>query len=399
MKETAEAYLGETVTQAVITVPAYFNDSQRQATKDAGRIAGLEVLRIINEPTAAALAYGLDKKKDETIAVYDFGGGTFDISVLEVGEGVVEVKATNGDTHLGGDDLDHRIIEWLAAEFKRSEGIDLSKDPMVVDGHVQGTVPAWKSTILRGATIIRATRVAIIRVHEETNLGAIALGNGHVYFGIASYCDRRPYSGRVLSVSLASGAVDHSWTTVAMPDGTAGGGGIWGWGGVAITADGHVWAASANANISSGADEATDHAESVAELSSSLALLTASHATGMPRHGDFGFGSTPIVFNAGNCGSLVAAEGKDGALYLWQRAKLAGEHEVLQRHLRALGSAPPPLDLYRELTRQRSSAAEIVREAIEEFRPHLVINQTRLRADLQLGFDMQSAGRRRLRAG
>jgi molecular chaperone DnaK len=116
----------------VITVPAYFNDAQRQATKDAGKIAGLNVLRIINEPTAAALAYGLDKKKDETIAVYDFGGGTFDISVLEVGEGVVEVKATNGDTHLGGDDLDDRVIEWLAAEFKKTEGIDLSKDRMAL---------------------------------------------------------------------------------------------------------------------------------------------------------------------------------------------------------------------------------------------------------------------------
>ena len=125
LKQAAEDYLGEKVTDAVITVPAYFNDAQRQATKDAGKIAGLNVLRIINEPTAAALAYGLDKKKDETIAVYDFGGGTFDISVLEVGEGVVEVKATNGDTHLGGDDLDDRIIEWLVAEFKKSEGIDL----------------------------------------------------------------------------------------------------------------------------------------------------------------------------------------------------------------------------------------------------------------------------------
>jgi molecular chaperone DnaK len=114
LKQAAEDYLGETVTDAVITVPAYFNDAQRQATKDAGKIAGLEVLRIVNEPTAAALAYGLDKKKDETIAVFDLGGGTFDISVLEVGEGVVEVKATNGDTHLGGDDLDDRIIEWLA---------------------------------------------------------------------------------------------------------------------------------------------------------------------------------------------------------------------------------------------------------------------------------------------
>ncbi len=132
LKQAAEDYLGEKVTDAVITVPAYFNDAQRQATKDAGKIAGLNVQRIINEPTAAALAYGLDKKKDETIAVYDFGGGTFDISVLEVGEGVVEVKATNGDTHLGGDDLDDRVIEWLAAEFKKSEGIDLSKDRMAL---------------------------------------------------------------------------------------------------------------------------------------------------------------------------------------------------------------------------------------------------------------------------
>jgi molecular chaperone DnaK len=132
LKQAAEDYLGEKITDAVITVPAYFNDAQRQATKDAGKIAGLNVLRIINEPTAAALAYGLDKKKDETIAVYDFGGGTFDISVLEVGEGVVEVKSTNGDTHLGGDDLDDRIIEWIASEFKKSDGIDLSKDRMAL---------------------------------------------------------------------------------------------------------------------------------------------------------------------------------------------------------------------------------------------------------------------------
>ena len=132
MRDTAEQYLGEKVSKAVITVPAYFNDSQRQATKDAGRIAGLEVLRIVNEPTAAALAYGLDKKKDETIAVYDFGGGTFDISVLEVGEGVVEVKATNGDTHLGGDNLDQRVIDWIVAEFKKDQGIDLSKDKMAL---------------------------------------------------------------------------------------------------------------------------------------------------------------------------------------------------------------------------------------------------------------------------
>jgi molecular chaperone DnaK len=126
LKKSAEAYLGETVTEAVITVPAYFNDAQRQATKDAGRIAGLDVKRIVNEPTAAALAYGLDKKKDETIAVYDFGGGTFDISILEVGEGVIEVKSTNGDTHLGGDNLDQRIVEWLISEFKQEQGLDLA---------------------------------------------------------------------------------------------------------------------------------------------------------------------------------------------------------------------------------------------------------------------------------
>ena len=132
LKQAAEDYLGEKVTDAVITVPAYFNDTQRQATKDAGKIAGLNVLRIINEPTAAALAYGLDKKTNETIAVYDFGGGTFDISILEVGEGVVEVKSTNGDTHLGGDDLDQRVIEWLIAEFKKTDGVDLGKDRMAL---------------------------------------------------------------------------------------------------------------------------------------------------------------------------------------------------------------------------------------------------------------------------
>src|ERR1041384_985591 len=132
LKQAAEDYLGQKVTQAVITVPAYFNDSQRQATKDAGRIAGLEVMRIVNEPTAAALAYGLDKKKDETIAVFDFGGGTFDISILEVGEGVVEVKSTNGDTHLGGDDIDERLIEWIIDEFKKDQGIDLSGDKMAL---------------------------------------------------------------------------------------------------------------------------------------------------------------------------------------------------------------------------------------------------------------------------
>ncbi|RLB02985.1 MAG: molecular chaperone DnaK, partial [Deltaproteobacteria bacterium] len=132
MKQTAEDYLGEKVTDAVITVPAYFNDSQRQATKDAGRIAGLNVLRIINEPTAASLAYGLDKKKDEKIAVFDLGGGTYDISILEIGEGVFEVKSTNGDTHLGGEDFDQRIIDWLADEFKKEYGIDLRDDKMAL---------------------------------------------------------------------------------------------------------------------------------------------------------------------------------------------------------------------------------------------------------------------------
>jgi len=128
LKSDAEAYLGQPVTEAVITVPAYFNDSQRQATKDAGKIAGLDVKRIINEPTASALAYGLDKKKNETILVFDLGGGTFDVSILDVGEGVIEVKSTNGDTHLGGDDWDQRIVNWAADEFKKQEGIDLRQD-------------------------------------------------------------------------------------------------------------------------------------------------------------------------------------------------------------------------------------------------------------------------------
>ncbi|MBI4304127.1 MAG: Hsp70 family protein, partial [Chloroflexi bacterium] len=132
LKADAEAYIGEKVTDAVITVPAYFNDAQRQATKDAGAIAGLNVLRIINEPTAASLAYGLDKKKEETIAVYDLGGGTFDISVLEIGEGTFQVKSTSGDTHLGGDDFDQKIMDWLTDEFKRDQGIDLSKDRMAL---------------------------------------------------------------------------------------------------------------------------------------------------------------------------------------------------------------------------------------------------------------------------
>jgi len=132
LKTDAEAYLGEKITEAVITVPAYFNDSQRQATKDAGKIAGLEVLRIVNEPTAASLAYGLDKKKEETIAVFDLGGGTFDISILELGEGTFQVKSTNGDTHLGGDDFDQRVIDWLCDEFKRDQGIDLRQDRMAL---------------------------------------------------------------------------------------------------------------------------------------------------------------------------------------------------------------------------------------------------------------------------
>ncbi len=142
LKESAEDHLGETITEAVITVPAYFNDSQRQATKDAGKIAGLDVKRIINEPTAAALAYGLDKKADETIAVYDFGGGTFDISILEVGDNVVEVKATNGDTHLGGDNFDQRIMDWLTSEFKKEQGIDLSGDPMAMQRLKEGAEKA-----------------------------------------------------------------------------------------------------------------------------------------------------------------------------------------------------------------------------------------------------------------
>src|SRR5881275_2266477 len=132
LKKTAESYLGEKVDRAVITVPAYFNDAQRQATKDAGEIAGLKVERLVNEPTAAALAYGLDKKTNETIAVYDFGGGTFDISVLEVGDGVVEVKSTNGDTHLGGDNIDQKLIDWIIDEFRKDQGIDLSKDKMAL---------------------------------------------------------------------------------------------------------------------------------------------------------------------------------------------------------------------------------------------------------------------------
>ena len=142
LKADAEAYLGETVTQAVITVPAYFNDSQRQATKDAGKIAGLEVLRIINEPTAAALAYGLDKDSDETILVFDLGGGTFDVSILELTEGTFDVQATNGDTHLGGDDFDKKVMDWMVAEFKKENGIDLSKDKMAAQRLIEAAEKA-----------------------------------------------------------------------------------------------------------------------------------------------------------------------------------------------------------------------------------------------------------------
>src|SRR5260221_1029506 len=144
LRTDADAYLGERVTHAVITVPAYFNDAQRQATRDSGRIAGIEVLRIINESTAASLAYGLDKQKDERIGVYDLGGGTFDISVLELGDGVFEVKSTNGDTHLGGDDYDQRIINWLADEFRRENGIDLRQDRMALQRLKEGAEKAKK---------------------------------------------------------------------------------------------------------------------------------------------------------------------------------------------------------------------------------------------------------------
>lgn len=163
----------------------------------------------------------------------------------------------------------------------------------------------------------------IDQFHEHV-WGAIALGHDHVYMGLASYCDRRPYSGRVLSVATKTAVVDHQWVVVNTVGGDPGGGGIWGWGGIAITADGHIWAASANANTAEGDPENLDHAESINELSSSLALLNSSHAKGMPTKGDFGFGSTPIVFKADGCGSLVASEGKDGAVYLWPRDKLAG---------------------------------------------------------------------------
>jgi outer membrane protein assembly factor BamB len=189
--------------------------------------------------------------------------------------------------------------------------------------YVAATDKLWALNVRDGA--IRAGWPAALPMdsYHEHVWGALALGNGHIYLAIASYCDRRPYRGRVLSVATSSPVVDHSWTVVTTADGTPGGGGIWGWGGVAMTANGHVWAASANANTAAGADESQDHAESVVELSSALSLVAASHAPGMPTKGDFGFGSTPIVFKPTGCSALVAAEGKDGALYLWQRSKLA----------------------------------------------------------------------------
>jgi molecular chaperone DnaK len=165
LKADAEAYLGEKITQAVITVPAYFNDSQRQATKDAGKIAGLDVLRIINEPTAASLAYGLDKKKDEKIAVFDLGGGTLDVSVLEIGDGVFEVKATNGDTHLGGDNWDDALIGWLVDTFKKENGIDLRKDPMALQRLKE---EAEKAKIALSSAQIRGHQSA---VHHGRRLG------------------------------------------------------------------------------------------------------------------------------------------------------------------------------------------------------------------------------------
>ena len=196
-------------------------------------------------------------------------------------------------------------------------------DPVGGYVYVSTTDKLWALNVHTGADRGGWPAQLPVDQYHEHVWGALALGNGHVYFGIASYCDRRPYSGRVLGVSTKTGVVDHSWTVVSTPGGEPGGGGIWGWGGVALTADGHVWAASANANVSAGADEAQDHAESVVELSSALDLVAASHATGMPTKGDFGFGSTPIVFSPNGCSPLVASEGKDGALYVWQRSKLA----------------------------------------------------------------------------
>jgi hypothetical protein len=196
-------------------------------------------------------------------------------------------------------------------------------DPVSGDVYLAATDRLWAIDVRTGAARNGWPVALPMDAYHEHVWGAVALGNGHVYVGIASYCDRRPYSGRVLGISVKTGAVDHSWTAVTTPDGSPGGGGIWGWAGIALTADGHVWAAVANANTGPGADEATGNAESVVELSPSLALLAGSHAPGMPSKGDFGFGSTPVAFTAKRCGGLVAAEGKDGAVYLWKRGKLA----------------------------------------------------------------------------
>ena len=195
--DDASTYLGEPVRQAVITTPAYFNDSQRQATKDAGRIAGIEVLRIINEPTAAALAYGLDKKTNETILVFDLGGGTFDVSILEVGDGVFEVKATSGDTHLGGDDFDKRIVDWLATEFQRNEGIDLRKDKQALQ---RLTEAAEKAKIeLSSATQTNINLPFITATPEEPETSRYDLNAGTVRANVRRLVRSQPHSCRTSS--------------------------------------------------------------------------------------------------------------------------------------------------------------------------------------------------------
>jgi hypothetical protein len=188
--------------------------------------------------------------------------------------------------------------------------------------YVAATDRLWALDVRTGEPRVGWPVALPMDMYHEHVWGALTLLGNHVYVATASYCDRRPYAGRVLSVATATGAVDAMWTSVKLASGDQGGGGIWGWAGTAVTADGHIWAATANANFGPGADEAFDNAESVVELTPSLGLVHASHATGMPNKGDFGFGSTPIVFEPAHCGELVAAEGKDGALYVWRRAKL-----------------------------------------------------------------------------
>jgi molecular chaperone DnaK len=210
LKKAAEAYLGEAVKKAVITVPAYFNDSQRQATKDAGAIAGLEVLRIINEPTAAALAYGLDKKKNELIAVFDFGGGTFDISILEVGDNVVEVKSTNGDTHLGGDNIDTRIIEWIVTEFKKDQGIDLSKDRTALQRLKEGAEKAMIQDILDRTLrpcelAIRDAGITVDRIDEVVLVGG-STRIPKVVEMVKGFFRREPHQGVNPDEVVAAGA-------------------------------------------------------------------------------------------------------------------------------------------------------------------------------------------------